>query len=72
MNSPASSMTWRIHSRSLTQAEIERDMNGVGIGSHPAGKPVLASAGDVLRRRAGRIADYWHQPTRDEDTLVPA
>jgi hypothetical protein len=61
----------RIYSRPLTQAEIERDMNGVGIGSHPGGKPVLASAGDILRRRAGRIADYWHQPTRDEDTLVP-
>ena len=61
----------RIHSRPLTQAEIERDMNGVGIGSHPAEKPVLASAGDVLRKARAGIADSWHQPTRDEDARVP-
>jgi hypothetical protein len=61
----------RIYTRPLTQAEIERDMNGVGIGGHPAEKAVLGWAGDILKKRASSLANHWHQPTRDEDTLVP-
>jgi hypothetical protein len=61
----------RIYSRPLTRAEIEEDMNRAAAGSHPAGRAVVASAGDILKERASHLADHWHQPTREEDTLVP-
>ena len=64
----------RIYSRALTQVEIEKAMNGVRIGSHPAGKAAHALAGEILEKRLTGHADRCHQPTRPtraEDALVP-
>ena len=61
----------RIYSRALTQVEIEKAMNGVRIGSHPAGKAAHALAGEILEKRLTGHADRCHQPTRAEDALVP-
>jgi len=61
----------RIYSRALTQAEIEKAMNGVRIGSHPAGKAAHALAGQILEKRLTGHADRCDQPTRAEDALVP-
>ena len=68
----------RIYSRALKQVEIEKAMNGVRIGSHPAGKAAHALAGEILEKRltghADRIREILcicYQPTRAEDALVP-
>jgi len=61
----------RIYSRALKQAEIEKAMNGVRIGSHLPGKAAHALAGQILEKRLTGHADRCHQPTRAEDALVP-
>jgi len=61
----------RIYSRALTQVEIEKAMNGVRIGSHPAGKAAHALASEILEKRLTGHADRCHQPTRAKDALVP-
>ena len=64
----------RIYSRALKQVEIEKAMNGVRIGSHPAEKAAHALAGQILEKRLAGHADrchHCHQPTRAEDAFVP-